>query len=42
MERVWDTPQYHPQLSVSKFKVKAILRHEVKERRDKKFYVWAA
>ena len=42
MDRVWDTSKYRPKISVSKFKVKVIKSHEVKERSNWKFYVWAA
>ena len=41
MDRVWDTSKYHPNLSVSIFKVKVIQSHEVKERSNGKFWVWA-
>ena len=42
MDRVWDTSKYHPKLSVSILKVKVIQGHEVKERSNLKFWVWAA
>ena len=42
MDRVWDTSKYHPKLSVSILKVKAIQGHEVMERSNLKFWVWEA
>ena len=42
MDCVLDTSKYHPKLSVSIFKVRVIQGHEVKERSNGKFWVWAA
>ena len=41
-DSVWDTSKYHPKLSLSIFKVNVIQGHEVNERSNRKFWVWAA
>ena len=42
MDRVRDTSKYHPELSVTIFKVKVVQDHKVKERSNLKFDFWAA
>ena len=37
MDRVWDTSKYHPKLSVSIFKVKAVQGHGIKKDQPENF-----